>query len=50
MTKLKELHKLYQVPTVRKPPPEAIIISYAEEKLAEDVTQCQGPSTIKQLL
>ncbi|KAJ6474303.1 hypothetical protein C8R45DRAFT_1160581 [Mycena sanguinolenta] len=49
-TKLKELNKQFNVHTVRKPPPISIVTTLVCDKIDEDITQGNGPDTIKTML
>ncbi|KAJ7486808.1 hypothetical protein FB451DRAFT_1534883 [Mycena latifolia] len=49
-TKLKQLNKDFNIPTVRKPAPISVITTLVCEKLDEDVNQANGPDAIKTFL
>ncbi|KAJ7754763.1 hypothetical protein B0H16DRAFT_1242085, partial [Mycena metata] len=49
-TKLKALHKEFNIPTVCKPPPMSLITTLVCDKLDDDITQENGPDTIKTFL
>ncbi|KAJ7100702.1 hypothetical protein B0H15DRAFT_876835 [Mycena belliarum] len=49
-TKLKELNKQFNIPTVRKPAPMSIITTLVCDKLDADVNQANGPDALKTFL
>ncbi|KAJ7478048.1 hypothetical protein B0H11DRAFT_1726137 [Mycena galericulata] len=49
-TKLKELNKHFNIPTVRKPPPLPVVTTLVCAKLENDVVQGNGPEAMKTFL
>ncbi|KAJ6495490.1 hypothetical protein C8R45DRAFT_824118 [Mycena sanguinolenta] len=49
-SKLAELNREFNVPTVRKPPPIAVVTTLVCDKLDQDVNQANGPDAIRTFL
>ncbi|KAJ7633203.1 hypothetical protein FB45DRAFT_745629, partial [Roridomyces roridus] len=49
-TKLKELNKQFNIPTVRKPPPVSVATTLICDKLDDDVNKTNGPDAMKTFL